>query len=273
VQRLRATAEWGKRKYSGSWAGHLWSRLAAVDFMNRAMLLAATLLLCAIPFLIIVAALAGHSAASTLSHRLGLNQQAATDVNHLIASAGTTSATVTGLSSATFVLGGLAAASTIKELYLRVFDLQPVKWDRLRVLVWLALGVGAMFLTSAVGPTLRASWPGLLWIAMLVGTIGFFWFSIWFLLAGRVSWRRLLPCAIATGICWVGMVAVFSVIFSNMIISGDQRYGAIGTIFALMSLLIAIGVVIILGAEVGLMWNDRGHPSGGPSGSRGGSHG
>ena len=56
---------------------------------------------------------------------------------------------------------------------------------------------------------------------------------------GRVSWRRLYPCAVATGAFWMAMLAVFSVIFSGMIISYDQKYGAIGIVFALMSFFIA----------------------------------
>lgn len=44
------------------------------------MLLAATLLLCAVPFVPIAAALAGRSAVSGLSWRLGLSKQAAADV-------------------------------------------------------------------------------------------------------------------------------------------------------------------------------------------------
>ena len=41
-------------------------------------------------------------------------------------------------------------------------------------------------------------------------------------------------------------------------ISTTQKYGPIGTVFALMSWLIAIGVVIILGAAMGLVWQERG---------------
>jgi membrane protein len=81
---------------------------------------------------------------------------------------------------------------------------------------------------------------------------------MWFLLGGRASWRRLYPCAVATGAFWLGMLAVFSVIFSGMVISYDQKYGPIGVVFGLMSFFIAVGVVIILGAAVGLMWQDRG---------------
>jgi membrane protein len=241
--------------------------------MNQALILAGTMLLCAVPFLIIVSALAGESAATELSRRLSLNDQAANDLGHLIASSTTTSSTVTGLSSVTFVLGGLAAAATIKQIYQQIFGLRPVKWDRLRVLGWLAACLGMFFVNSVVGPRLRTASAALFWIVTLVCSVGYFWFSMWLLLAGRVSWRALLPCGIATGVCWVGMLAVFSIVFSNMIISGNQRYGPIGTIFALMSLLIAIGVVIILGAELGLMWTERGHRPPASAQDRGRSHG
>jgi uncharacterized BrkB/YihY/UPF0761 family membrane protein len=45
---------------------------------------------------------------------------------------------------------------------------------------------------------------------------------------------------------------------STAMISDYQKYGAIGVVFALMSWLIAIAVVIILGAVVGIIWNERG---------------
>ena len=86
---------------------------------------------------------------------------------------------------------------------------------------------------------------------------GFWWFTIWFLLAGRISWRDLFPAAVATAVFWLGMEAVFSVIFSGMVTSYDKKYGLIGVVFALMSWLIAIGVVIILGAVAGIVWRER----------------
>ena len=80
---------------------------------------------------------------------------------------------------------------------------------------------------------------------------------MWFLLAGRISWRDLFPAAVATAVFWVAMEAVFSVIFSGMVTSYDTKYGPIGVVFALMSWLIAIGVVIILGAVTGIVWQER----------------
>jgi membrane protein len=57
---------------------------------------------------------------------------------------------------------------------------------------------------------------------------------------------------------WLGMEVAFSLFFSNMVIADYKEYGPIGMIFAVMAFLIAIGVVVILGAVVGLVWQERG---------------
>ena len=54
----------------------------------------------------------------------------------------------------------------------------------------------------------------------------------------------LLACA--TGVLYVAMEVFFWLFFSAMVISDANRYGPIGVIFALLSYLIAIGVVVIL---------------------------
>ena len=58
VRRARRAAQWGKKKYAGSLAEDVWRRLDTMDFINRGMVFAATLLLCLFPFLIVVSALA-----------------------------------------------------------------------------------------------------------------------------------------------------------------------------------------------------------------------
>ena len=106
----------------------------------------------------------------------------------------------------------------------------------LRGLIWLAVLVGCSVLGGWAGPGLRgAGGPVLLAVIGLAVLTGFWWFTIWFLLAGRISWRDLFPAAVATTVFWVAMEAVFSVIFSGMVISDDKKYGPIGVVFALMS--------------------------------------
>ena len=94
-----------------------------MDFMNRGMLFAARLLLCFFPFLIVANALAGRSVTAGLTRRLGLNQQAAADVSHLFTSSAATSGAITGTAWVFFILGGIAAAAAIRDLYERAFDL------------------------------------------------------------------------------------------------------------------------------------------------------
>jgi membrane protein len=258
--RVRQAAVWGKAKYAGSWAQDLCRRLAALDVINQAMVFAATLLLCLFPFLIVVSALAGRSMAGTLARFTGLTGQAAADAGHLFApTAATTGAVIGTASMVFFVFGGIAAATALQQIYERAFDLphRPVKDLPLR-LAWLALLMGTSLLTGWAAPGLRhAGGPALLAAAGLVWSTGFWWLTMRILLASRLSWRALLPAACATGVLYVAMEVVFSLFFSPMVISNDTKYGPIGIIFALLSYLIAIGVVVILGAAVGLVWQDR----------------
>jgi membrane protein len=257
---VRRGTEAAKRRYTGSSAEDVWSRLDSMDFINRGLLFAATLLLCLFPFLIIANALAGRSAATGIARHLGLNAQATRDLSQLFASSTTTSNAVTGTAWVWFLLSGVAAATAIQELYERAFDLGARGMrDMPRRLVWLAALVGASALGAWAGPAVHsAGGPVLLAGLGLVALTGFWWFTIWFLLGGRSAWRDLFPAALATAVCWLGMELVFSIVFSSTVISDNNKYGPIGVVFALMSWLIAIGVVIMLGAVAGVVWRERG---------------
>jgi len=250
--------EAGKKKYSGSSADVLWRRLNSVDFLNQAMVFAGTLLLCAFPLFIVAAALEGRSAARGLGRRLGLNPQAAGDLGHLFASSHATLASVTVFAWIFLLLSGYAVAASLQGLYLKVFGLDSkTTRDMPRALIWLVLVVAWLYVSGLVAPGIRHAGPVVFAIVGLVVFTCFWWFTMWFLLAGRLPWRGLLPSAVATGLFYLGMEAVFAVMFSGSITSDDQKYGPIGIVFALMSFFIAIGVVIILGAITGLVWQER----------------
>jgi membrane protein len=122
-QRVRRGIQVGKEKYAGSSAEHLWKGLNALDFMNRGMQFAGTLLLLAFPFFLVLAAVSGRSAVGPMARRLGLSHQASADVGHLFTSSSATSATVTGLAWVFFILGGVLVAGAVQSLYEQVFEL------------------------------------------------------------------------------------------------------------------------------------------------------
>jgi hypothetical protein len=157
-----------------------------------------------------------------------------------------------------FVFGGIAAAAALQEIYEQAFGLPHRRIKDLPYrLAWLAVLIGASLLGGWAGPWLRHGGPALLAAAGLVWATGFWWLTMRILLAGRISWRALFPAACATGVLYVAMQTVFSLVFSAMVISDEHTYGPIGTIFALLSYLIAIGVVVILGAAAGRSWRER----------------
>src|SRR5262249_30050680 len=180
ARRAQRAAEWGQQKYAGSSAEYLRNRLNALDFISQGMLFAATLLLCFIPFLIVVAALAGRPVVPAMARRVGLNEQAAADLGHLFASSATTVHAVAGTTSVVFfVLGGIAAATALQQLYERVFNLDSrgLK-DLWLAVIWLAFLIGAGSLSGWAGPVVHsAAGPVLFGIAGVAWTIAFWWLS------------------------------------------------------------------------------------------------
>jgi membrane protein len=238
-------------------------RLQAMDVANRGMLFAAVLLFCVVPFVIVLQALAGRSAVTKMTERFGLTEDAAKAAGHVFTSPSNTSSTLTGLSWVFLILGGIAAAAALQELYERAFGAEGrgIK-DTPRQILWLGAAVAAAALMGWAQPWLHdVGGPALAGVASLAGSTAFWWFSMWLLLAGRLTWRQLFPSALATGICWLGMEIVFRLTMSNMITSNYQKYGPIGLAFALMTFLLAIGLVIIVGAIVGVAWRERPAPT------------
>jgi membrane protein len=234
-------------------------RLQAADVINRGLLFSAVLLLCFVPFLLVLQSLAGRNQVSGFIRRFGLTGEAAHAVRQALTSPSATSGTINGLSWVFFIVGGIAAAAAIQELYERVFEVKGRGFrDTPQRVAWLALAVGASFLTAWTQPGLaRVGGPVLVALGALIGGTAFWWFSMWLLLGGRLGWLHLFPSALATGICFLGMEIVFRLTLSSTIVSDYRKYGSIGVVFAIMSLLIAIGVVIMLGALLGLVWHER----------------
>ena len=230
-----------------------------MDVINRGMLFAGVLLLCAFPFLIVLDALAGRSVVDGFSRRLGLDDAAAMDVGRLFTSSTSTTAAITTFGYVFFILAGIATATALQGLYEAAFEIKPRGMkDTPRRVIWLAFLICAALAAAWAGPHLRhAAGPVALGIAGLLALTLFWWVTMRILLGSRATWRDMFPAAVATALFWLGMEIVFAFTFSGMVSSEYKEYGAIGVVFALMSWLIAIGVVVILGAVVGVVWRER----------------
>jgi membrane protein len=247
-------------RYQGSLAQSFAVELQTLDFTQQIILLGAGLLVSLLPFLILLSAFASQRIDDDIALRLGLNQRASGIVSHLLTSSPAV-LNVATLTSLLFVAAGtLAVASSVQQIYEKAFrqDHRGMR-DAYRLAIWTVALCVTVTLESVIGRPVRDA-PGGVVLAELVTfavmTL-FFWWTMHFLLAGRVPWRKLRLSAIATGAFYVGLGIFSKFYFSSTIISDSRTYGTIGAIFGILTWLIAIAAVIILGAVTGVVWDSR----------------
>jgi membrane protein len=234
-------------------------RLAAIDFVNEAMLFGAGLLISVVPFLILLSAFASQRVDDDITLYLGLDHQAASIVTHLFRNASPTVSAATVTSLLFVVAGTVAVVSSLLQIYEKVFD-QPDRGrrDYLRIVIWTVVMCASVALASVIGKGVIGVPGGVLLVevVMFAGVTLFVWWTMHYLLGGRVAWRALWPSALATGICAAGLSLFSKLYFSSSIISDDRTYGPIGAVFSIMTWLIAIGAVLLLGAVAGRAWQE-----------------
>jgi membrane protein len=144
-------------------------------------------------------------------------------------------------------------------IYERVFGLHHRGWkDVLRFATWVAVLFGVLVADSVISkPVHAAAGPVGQGLVSFAGVAACFLWTMHFLLAGRVRWRRLVRPAILTALLWMGLELFSAVYFSPAIISDSRLYGTIGIVFSLIIWFIAIGVVIVVGAVAGTTWDQR----------------
>ena len=250
----------GRRRLNESLAGRIWARLSELDFINQALVLAGVMTLWLIPALIVLDRVRGRSSVGTVSQRMGLNAEASSHVSGLFNSGAWS--TVTAAAIGVVAFGLLGAAGAVERLYELAFRL-PGRGarDLWRRLVWpvvLVVSVSGMRALTGELKHLPGA-PLLVAVVSLTVLVPFFWWSMHFLLAARKRWGELLSSAVVTALCWIGFGVFARFYFSSMVISNDQQYGKIGVVFAMMTWLLAAGVVLIPGHVVGTAWSEWRH--------------
>ena len=242
-------------------AGTFWSRLNAVDFMNNAFMSAVLFLVCFFPFLAVVDAATGRNTVRGITIRMGLDAQAAKDVDALISSGPQTVSALSVLGAVFLVLFAIAIPGTLQAWYQKVYD-QPAPHGGLKQfagkLVWVAGFLAYLGLEVLVGRLVGpAGGYVLIFVCEFVISVIFWWWTVHFLLLGRIGWRALFPTAVATGFCLTGLAVFSALLFSASIISGEKSYGPIGVVMVLLYYLIGAGVCLLLGAAFGRTWSER----------------
>jgi membrane protein len=253
-------SEW-RDTYQGSVAQDFVKTLDAVDFGSRIVMFGASMLLSVLPLILLLSAFANSRVDDDISGHLGLNSQGARIVGGLFRTPGASFNSAILLSLVLSLVGTIAVARSIQEVYERAFGDTPSRGTRnlLRCAVWVA-GVAALLIgDAAISRALRdgPAGPLVLGLVDFFALTLFFWWTVRFLLGGREPWRRIVPTAVATALFWLGLGVFASFYFSSTIIADSRLYGTIGVVFDLLTWFIAIGAVLTLGAVAGVVWERR----------------
>lgn len=230
-----------------------------VDFVNSIILFGAALLLSVLPLIILLGAVANEKIDDDVSRHIGLDRRGAHIIEHLFRHSPTHAAGPIILGLIIGFVGSVTVAGSLQVIYERVFGQPHRGWrDLSRFIAWVFVLLGVLIAEGSYDePVRRAVGAIVRDIISLALITAFLWWTMHFLLAGRVRWRYLMRPAIASGVLWVVFALVSSIYFSSALISENKLYGTIGVVFILMTWFIAIGAVIVLGAVCGAVWQER----------------
>ncbi|MFI8849763.1 YhjD/YihY/BrkB family envelope integrity protein [Streptomyces sp. 891-h] len=239
--------------------GRVWQHGAEFELLRRAMSFAVLAFVALVPLLIVVAALDPVKRAGFdewIVNGMGLeNPSAADNVRDLFSPPRQVVNTTSVLSAVLLALFGVTFAASVQTGYEKIWGLPPSRTPHKvwRQVVWLAVLTGYLFAEveseDALQPGVARSVARVV-LTLLTGML-FFWWSQHFLLTGRVSWRCLLPGAVATMLGLTGLRIFSYFVFSPLIISSRNSYGAAGTLLIVQSWLIGVGFVVFGGPLFG----------------------
>jgi len=243
-----------RRRYEGSAVEEFVARLGEQDFMNTVMIFGSLFLLSALPLIILLNSFANRRTDDDLTRHLGLN----TDAEHVVDGLFNSSTHIVFSSivlALIFAVGGtISVAGAVQKIYERTFR-QPHRgrWNIPRLLAWAAVLLAWLAVDGIISATTAhlTDGIGLDGVAVYSVTALFFWWSMHYLLAGRVGWRALVIPAMVTAAFWIGLEAFSAAYFSSTINSDSTVYGTVGVVFSLLTWFTAIAAVFILGAVTG----------------------
>ncbi|MGY1742976.1 MULTISPECIES: YhjD/YihY/BrkB family envelope integrity protein [unclassified Blastococcus] len=257
-------AEQGRERAAGAAArvragavGSVGTRVRDLDTRHHALVFGALGMVAFVPAVISLSAVLPlgreHGLADRLAHHMALSAEARAQVRELFATADTVHTPTSVVGAAVTVLAAYAWPAELQRFYAAVWDLPRLGRRHLwRPMVWLGSLLAGVAVVAAVG-TLAAGVAGAVLTTVLSAplVLAWAWWSQWFLLAGRVPWRALLPGALATAAGLAAVSVTTSVYLSRAVVVNAERYGPIGVVFVLMSWLTWVSVVLLGGAVVG----------------------
>lgn len=229
--------------------------LARVELIDRCMVIAAQALLALVPLVIALVAYLPPDVTAAFLARLEVVTGSATTTANAVRVPGTSDEVRSETGVVALALTLLSAVSfgrAMQRTFERVWGVRHIGGfvGARRNLLWL-LG----WLLALEGTALVASWVREVQVlrlcVQLLGAVLVWWWTPYVLLQGRVTWARLLPGAVVTGVVLVVYVVGSGLIMPRYAEVSAAQLGSLGLVLTGMSWLIGFAFVVVLGAVVG----------------------
>jgi membrane protein len=254
--RARLAAHGHASRLDNTTVGRFWTRLLEVEFVDRAVALAAKAVVSFFPLLIVAAAVsppgARQAILDTLAVRFGLGGDAFATVGRAFASPDQTKAATGVLGSLLVVAYAVSFTTALQRVYLRAWR-RPTGGgmrNKGRGTMWVA-GVLVFLVVLSSLRRIVAGPPGTvtLWVVGVVGAVFAWWWTARLMLRGEVRWRPLLPTAIVTGVgVWAYTLAA-TVWMPRAVAKHYAQFGSFGIALDFMTWFTGFSFLVI-GAAV-----------------------
>ncbi|MEU7580871.1 YhjD/YihY/BrkB family envelope integrity protein [Streptomyces sp. NPDC041068] len=237
-------------------AARVVQQLVHVNILDMATRLAAQAFLAALPMLIAVASFCPEAVRRELLRSLrtlfGTSGPVVAQTEELGAGGDTALHSWGAAGVLVALLSATAFTRALQRLCERSWDLpratvRLVAWRwAVWLLVWAAMLIvqGMLHRAFGAGPVLGVP-------LQLVAAVLMWWWTQHLLLAGRVSWLLLLPGALLSGAGVVTFCTVSGLWLPRALRMSEGRYGALGSVFTMLSWLILFFTTVVFGVAVG----------------------
>jgi membrane protein len=260
----------GRRWWEQSLGGHGVRRMRELDLDTHALALCAQQVLCTAPLVVamgaVVQRVTGRGAGYLMARFFGLHGESEADVVRLFGrSAPSISTVALVFAMVTALVFSTSVAVVQQRAFEMIWTLPRVISVRsyLRQLLWaVALGAYAMLMVG-IGRFSRTFdehlHPAIVIGAIIQGflTFLFYWWSQYWLLGGRISWRALLPGGLAVGVLTTVLFRLTRVFMPGQITWQVHAYGLVGGVFVLSVWLMILSGMIFGGVLVGALLTER----------------
>jgi membrane protein len=249
--------------------GVLWSRLLEVEFVDRAVALAAKLLVSFFPLLVVAAAVARSGVrdaiVGAIMERLGVSGPALDMVRQAFTSPEATRA-ATGILGVLLTLAYAVSFTTaLQRVYLRAWRRPPGGGVRNkgRGALWVGGMLVYIFVLAAMYDLIGgATGTALTWVLSVLAGALLWWWTSWLMLRGEVRWRPLLPTGVVTGV-GISIYALGADVWMPVTVSGNfAQFGAFGIALSFVTFFTGIAFVTVIGAVIGPVLAEADDPVG-----------